>query len=110
MNRDTFIDTLNVFHDKMRDLLTKKGEDYAEVDDLLSNFKKVAAITESNPLDITVTTLGLKIVRLGNLLGKTPNNESIEDTLLDLANYAFLAYAILKESTTDPARPDIAAQ
>ena len=43
--------------------------------------------------------IGTKIARLGSLLitGKTPNNESIDDTFLDLITYCALFYAYWKE-------------
>lgn len=46
-----------------------------------------------------VQMLNLKVVRLRSLVSdsKTPNNESMEDTLLDLINYACFAYDHIQE-------------
>lgn len=43
--------------------------------------------------------IGTKIARLGSLLvsGKTPNNESIDDTFLDLVTYCALFYGFWKD-------------
>jgi hypothetical protein len=46
----------------------------------------------------------LKLDRIANLLssGKTALNESIEDSFLDLVNYAKLAYCCVVEKSNDP--------
>jgi hypothetical protein len=42
--------------------------------------------------------MATKVARLGNLFkGKTPNNESIDDSIIDLANYTFLLYCYFRE-------------
>ena len=57
------------------------------------------------PKDIEISTLGLvtrmndKVSRLMNLMlnKKKPNNESIEDTLIDLANYGIMGLIVRRK-------------
>jgi hypothetical protein len=50
-----------------------------------------------------LSLIGTKISRLKNLLfsGKTPNNEGIEDTLLDMAVYCVLLAAWWRKNKRD---------
>ena len=86
------------FQSKMAELLLSKGNDYSNVD-CLSNFKSTAGITQTFPESTVLTMIAIKVARLGVLIntGKTPKNEAIEDTVIDLANYAFLLACILKD-------------
>lgn len=74
----------------------KKGNDYANKN-APTNFELAGAIcglsAELNCLSLIAT----KVARLGVLLhGKEPKNESIHDSILDLANYTFLLSTIIK--------------
>ena len=86
---------------QQRQLLTKKGNDYAGAD-LLSNFRLAGMIVNQNsqhPDAINCLNLiGTKVARLGQLLNTNSNaqNESIHDSVIDLANYAVLLSLILK--------------
>lgn len=80
---------------KMADIHDKKSEDYASAEDRYSNFKFAAECARlfTDPLDqVFASLIGVKLARLGELRssGKTPNHESIQDTRVDLANYAAL--------------------
>ena len=78
-------------------LLNKKSSDYAQDDDALSNFKIVSEIVGITPQQVVMVFLATKIVRLGELSkGKTPNNESIEDSLLDNINYSIIFKALMR--------------
>jgi len=77
----------------------KKCHDYAKEEDILSNFKEMAHLAKILRIDIT-TPHGVamwhlvhKMVRVCNLWSqnKEPENESLEDTHDDLANYNDLA-------------------
>jgi len=89
---------LNDLFMKISTVILSKGDDYAN-EDRLSNFKLAGAIcgisTEINCLSLIAT----KVARLGVLLNTDdkPNNESVEDSILDLANYAILLYMITQE-------------
>jgi hypothetical protein len=86
------------FVKRQSEVILTKNHDYADAD-ALSNFKKAGAIAGLTPELQCLSLIAVKVARLGNLLhGKTPNNESIDDTVLDLANYSFLLHSIIKES------------
>ncbi len=75
----------------MRGIMFRKGNDYANTD-RLSNFKLAGAISGGSAETNCLNLIATKVARLGVLLNAdaSPNNESIEDTLIDLANYAVL--------------------
>jgi hypothetical protein len=85
-------------------VLKSKGEDYA-TEDVLSNFKQVSSaakvlnIDVGNPTNYALFMCVLKIARLTNLINnnKVPNNESIEDSFIDLIGYSKLAYCNYKD-------------
>ena len=84
-----------------KDILCKKGYDYAG-EDILSNFRLAGMIVNqasSNPDAVNCLNLvGTKVARLGQLLSsdKEAYNESVQDSVIDLCNYAALLYLILK--------------
>lgn len=80
---------------KIVSIREKKSNDYASEDDTLLNFKKLALKREVDPSDIVRFFLDVKLQRLDNLKGKDPKCESVEDTIVDLINYAGLYYACL---------------
>lgn len=85
-----FTETLRM----MKDIHESKNADYSTEDNPLQNFD-VSSILVSffkNPKDqVFASIIGIKLGRLAVLLsGKTPNNESINDTFIDLANYVIL--------------------
>jgi hypothetical protein len=82
---------LKAFQQTMNDTICSKREDYASTEDVLSNFKLVAQITNLSVDKVIDVFLATKVVRKCNLTGSQASNESTEDTLLDLANYSFLA-------------------
>lgn len=92
--------------EKMKSILLSKGNDYAN-EDRLSNFKlagKISGLTaELNCLSLIAT----KVARLGVLLNSVskPNNESIQDSILDLANYALLLSMILEDKEDEKSKP-----
>lgn len=96
--RDKILDSL---FEEQKKILKKKGNDYAG-EDLLSNFRLAGMIvnqTSKHPDAINCLNLiGTKVARLGQLLNtnKTAENESIQDSVIDLANYAAILYMILK--------------
>lgn len=85
---------------KRLSLYHSKSADYATTD-ALSNFKRVSSIVgllridASTPGGYARLMVVLKLDRWCNLLaeGKDPQNESVEDTILDLHNYIDLGYA-----------------
>lgn len=98
MQKDQQIEIVRDIQLKELNIIGTKGNDYASEIDILKNFKEVSTIC--NMLNIDSRTLYgthlfyiiLKIQRICNLLNsnKTAQNESIEDTLLDLRTYVGL--------------------
>lgn len=87
----------NSFITEMQNVLLKKGSDYAN-SDRLSNFKLAGAICGISPELNCLSLIATKVARLGVLLqnlDSKPNNESVHDSILDLANYAVLLNMIL---------------
>lgn len=84
-----------------KEVLSKKGYDYAG-EDVLSNFRLAGMITNQSSRHPDATNclnlIGTKVARLGQLLssGKHAQNESIQDSVIDLCNYSALLYLILK--------------
>lgn len=84
-----FIDLLG----EMKDLHIRKSADYAQDDNAYSNFEFAAIVSQpfKDPADrVFATMIGVKLARLAELLGsdKTPNNESVEDTMKDMSVYS----------------------
>jgi len=92
---------------QMTYLLLKKGNDYAN-EDRLSNFKLAGSIAGGNAATNCLNMIATKVARLGNLLtsDKIPVNESINDSVIDLANYAVLLHMILNEGDTVSTKVD----
>lgn len=83
---------------KMESVMFSKGNDYAN-SDRLSNFKLAGAISGGNAELNCLNMIATKVARLGVLLNskELPNNESVRDSILDLANYAVLLDAIIED-------------
>jgi hypothetical protein len=80
--------------DEMKALHDRKNGDYAKDGDPFSNFREAAEVARgfTGTDAVFASLIGIKLARLRELLssGKTPNNESIDDTRRDLAMYAAL--------------------
>lgn len=86
----------------MKKLLVDKAADYTDGSDQFSNFTKTGQMTGLGPEASFKVLIATKVARIMELTasGKHPKNESVNDTLLDLANYAalWLAWRIRQES------------
>jgi uncharacterized membrane protein YjjP (DUF1212 family) len=85
---------------KCGDILLKKGNDYATVD-RLSNFKEAGAVINIPPHMVALTMATIKISRIKSLsiTCATPENESVQDSWIDLINYSILGYMCHMESS-----------
>ena len=98
MTRETQSKLLGEFYAEKKNILKLKGEDYAN-EDVLSNFKTAGANIGISAEQQCLSLIATKVARLGNLLsGKTPNNESVSDSILDLSNYTDLLYCLVNET------------
>lgn len=85
----------NALVETLRELHDRKVADYAHSGNPYSNFESAADLVAgfSNPIDqVFATLIGVKLARLKELTrpGRTPQNESVQDTRRDLANYALI--------------------
>ena len=99
MNQQELLSEFDSFAEKARAIIEKKNKDYAQ-SDALSNFKLSAAVSGISTESGCLNQIAIKISRLGVLIHKsTVENEPIDDTVLDLFNYAFLLHAIMEDKT-----------
>lgn len=81
----------------IEDIHKKKNEDYAADGKPFENFERSADVASwfSNASDKPfVVLIATKLARLATLLtGRKPNNESIDDSFLDLCTYCILWWA-----------------
>ena len=98
MNQQEQVKHFEVITTQMKEILFKKGNDYAN-EDRLSNFKLDGGICGLKAEQNCLSLIATKVARLGVLLNtdKEPNNESIQDSVLDLANYSILLSMILND-------------
>ena len=98
MTQEEQITHFKVITTQMKEILFKKGNDYANID-RLSNFKLAGGICGLKAEQNCLSLIATKVARLGVLLNldKSPNNESIQDSVLDLANYSVLLSMILND-------------
>ena len=80
-----------------------KGEDYADKSNAFENFERSEMVMSwfKNEKDKTfVWPIATKLSRLATLLNsnRPPNNESIEDSFLDLTTYCALWFACYKRT------------
>lgn len=80
--------------------LSSKGEDYRGTRGEFFNFERAAEIAGITPLRVILGQLGIKVTRVqeGFTPGSDLNHESVSDSLLDLAGYAIIAHAYLRET------------
>lgn len=88
--------------EKIQKVHETKSHDYAQDDNVFSNFEYAAAVSEifKDPVDkVFVTMIAIKLARMAELRnGKSPKNESILDTGEDGTNYfAIWVSRIMKE-------------
>lgn len=78
---DTFEEAMDLVHTLLKDLMIKKQMDYGSQNIL--KFGEMGVIVRMND----------KLERLANLVksGRKPENELLDDTYLDIANYAIIA-------------------
>lgn len=84
----TFEDALQHKFQELKDLLLRKHADYGP---------KNIAQAPGSPLNGLRVRMWDKLARINHLVdsGKTPDNESLRDSFLDLANYAAIGLMVL---------------
>lgn len=83
------------------DLNRVKRADYASDTNIFKNFERVVEMLGLEGYSVSEDILAMvcrKVQRIVNLRGRAPTNESVQDSWKDLAVYAMLGYAYLKQS------------
>lgn len=101
MNRQDYLEAFQTELETMSSITEKKNADYAEDTNALANFNQIESITNgmiTAPEGILVRMTD-KLKRIGALLYRDPrvSNEALEDTVIDLANYAVILKICLKD-------------
>lgn len=99
MKKQTQMLIFNELKEKQLEIIESKQNDYTNPNEcVLGNFKTAAANVGIKTEQQILSLMATKVARLGNLFkGNTPNNESIDDSIIDLANYTFLLYCYVRE-------------
>lgn len=82
---------------ELAELHDKKSLDYADTSNgnWYTNFEEAAATAGIDVEEVFMALIGVKLARLRELKkkGLTPQNESVQDSRKDLANYSILMYS-----------------
>jgi len=106
MNSKELLQSFKAITDKMCGIIEKKNNDYASNTDAFSNFKFCSDFAGCSVEQVFSVFLAVKFARLKELLnGKEAKNESIEDTLIDLANYCVLYKIYRDENIQNQQKP-----
>lgn len=99
MKTDTFNAELDKLMSRMREILVAKGHDYAGADDRFSNFRLCEAmgIPVWKGIVIRMSDKLSRIMCFAKTDAFKVKDESVEDTLLDLANYCLLCLCAYRE-------------
>ena len=76
----------------MRELHARKNHDYAKDSNPYSNFEEAAVVAGCSVETVFRVLIGIKLARLNELIasGKTAQNESVQDSRMDLTMYCAL--------------------
>lgn len=87
-NESRFAELTYIYTDGLAELLIKKQKDYGP---------KNISLAPGGPLNGLRVRMFDKLARINNLVdtGATPENESLRDSFMDLANYAIIAMMVL---------------
>lgn len=107
MTVDQLLEQVANFRKERDIIIAKKAGDYSRHYEVLSNFYEVAKITNRKPEEVILTHLATKISRLSTLFenlgpNEIPNNESIMDSIGDLANYADFLAVVHRRNSENP--------
>lgn len=104
MNREEYLEFHRRACDKMIDITKKKNADYTGgSDDPFNNFRHIGELVQGLPNVCEIgflTRMSDKFSRIGSFVAKGKievTDESVDDTLLDLANYCVLMLGFITE-------------
>lgn len=104
MNKIDYINYHNSFCEKMMNITKRKNDDYTGgSDDPFANFRSVGLLNVCDVETGFLVRLSDKFSRLNSFVKRgtfSVNDESLEDTCIDIANYAalFVAYVISEKA------------
>ncbi len=100
MTREEWIVVFDALQTKMREIMIKKNQDYAHAaNNPFSNFERVEALGIAKTEVGFLTRMLDKMCRVNSFVQRgtlSVSDESVEDTLLDLANYSLLMIGYLR--------------
>lgn len=98
-NRGKFVSEMSQNSTNALELVLQKTKDYATIDDPYRNFRLCESVGVSVEKGILVRMCD-KLSRIGNLIESNDpsvKNESIEDTLVDIMNYANILLCYIQQ-------------
>lgn len=101
-NRQKFVSAMASNSANALDLVLKKTKDYATIDDPYRNFRLCESVGVPLEKGILVRMCD-KLSRIGNLIENNDpsvKSESIEDTLVDIMNYANIMLCYIQEKSS----------
>lgn len=100
MTQEHFLARLKELHDGCHAISVAKNADYANKDDALQNFH-VAEVFGIPAEKAILVRMSDKMSRISNLISRPAavTDESVLDTLSDLANYALILRIVLEQKT-----------
>ena len=105
MNRQEWVEEFDALTLKMRCIMIAKNSDYANQDNNpFSNFERVETLGIARTEVGFLTRMTDKLCRINSFVQKgelAVKDESVQDTLLDLANYSLLMIGYLKSKKKD---------
>lgn len=107
LTRQQLIDSMERTYQTGVEIVKKKNSDYATTDDALSNFKVIEALGVVEYKRAMLVRMADKFARISNLMKDDKKaqvlDERLEDTILDLINYAAILKAALEEESDQKA-------
>lgn len=105
MNKPEYMEFHKQFCDDMIEITKKKNADYAgSGDDPFANFRQIGHLVQTKDMDVVaigfLTRMSDKFSRIGSFISNGElmvKDESVEDTLKDIANYAALFAGYLRD-------------
>lgn len=98
MDRKEFIQLLETNHQKIIDINTTKGHDYAGDEDALSNFKDQAVDAGVTPVQVWSIFFGKHLAAIKTFVREGDvQSEPIEGRILDAILYLYLLMGLVEE-------------
>jgi hypothetical protein len=110
MERDDLVEYFDQVIKHARKILENKNHDYAGGGDVFANFTRVESLGITSTEKGMLVRMSDKLSRLSSFCeqGKLKVDESVEDTCVDLINYAFLLLAYLHSKSANLPKVSVA--